>query len=140
MEAHEVLDEGVRQDDNDRVMAGSTLASPVEDDCGVPGSDLSAITHADGLAILDEYFPKSATGLGPLNGMLAPEPPTLPARVALPGSPGVWPAPSAGPDAEPPKEPTIPHLELAIDSIEACGIVSNSGSPGSVSSSINPTS
>jgi hypothetical protein len=50
------------------VMVGSALASPVDVDGGVPGSDLSAITHADGLAILDEYFPKSATGLGPLSG------------------------------------------------------------------------
>jgi hypothetical protein len=128
MEGQESLDEREQYDGD---MAGSALASPVEDG-GVPGSDLSAMTHADGLAILDEYFPKSATGLGPLNGILAPEPP---ARVALPGS-GVWPA---GPDAEPPKEPAIPHLELAIDSIETCGSVSNSGSLGPVSSSINPT-
>jgi hypothetical protein len=84
-------------------MAGSALASPVDGDGGVPGSDLSAIIHADGLAILDEYFPKLATGLGPLSGVLAPEPSTPPACVALPDSPGVWTAPSAGPDAEFPR-------------------------------------
>jgi hypothetical protein len=136
MEPQELLGE---RGENDGVIAGSTLASPVDDDSGIPGSDISAITHADGLAILDEYFPKSATGLGPLSGVLVPEPRTPPARVALPGSPGVWTTPSAGPDVEFPKEPEIPYPERAIDSVEKCGSISYSGSPRSISSCINPT-
>jgi hypothetical protein len=125
--------------ENDGAIEGFASADPVDDSGGIPGSDLSAITHADGLAILDEYFPKSATGLGPLSGLLIPEPPTPPARVALPGSPGVWTAPSAGPDVEVEKEPEIACPEPAIDSVESCGSISHSGSPGPVSSPINPT-
>jgi hypothetical protein len=35
------------REENNGVIAGSALASPVDDDSGIPGSDLSAITHAD---------------------------------------------------------------------------------------------
>jgi hypothetical protein len=136
MESQEPLDE---REENDGVMAGSALAGPVDDSGGIPGRDLSAITHADGLAILDEYFPKSATGLGPLSGVLIPEPPTPPTRFALSGSPGVWTAPSAGPDLGVPKEPETSYPEQAIDSVEVCSSISHSGSPESVSSCINPT-
>ena len=125
-------------DEDDGAIEGSTSAGPVDDGGRIPGSDLSAITHADGLAILDEYFPRSATGLGPLSGLLIAEQPTPPDRVALPGSPGVSTAPSAGLDVEVEKELEIACPEPAIDSVESCGSISHSGSPGSVSS-INPT-
>lgn len=103
------------------------------------GSDLSAITYANGLAILDKYFLKSATGLGLLSGLLAPEPPTPPPCVALLGSPSVWTTPSASPDVEVLKESEIPYPKRAIDSVEACSSISYSGSPKSVSSYINLT-
>lgn len=138
MEPQEVLDEGIHRDENDGVMVGSTLTILV-DDGEVRRSDLFAMTHADGLAILDEYFPKSTTGLGPLSGLLASEPPTPPPRVALPGSPSVWTTPSAGIDVEVSEESEMPHPERAIDSVEACSSISHSGSPESVSSYINVT-
>jgi len=133
IEPQEVLDEGIQRDENDGVMTGSALTILVDDDGRVPRSNLSVITHADGLAILDEYFPKSATRLGLLSGLLAPEPPTPPPRVALPGSPSV------GPDVKVPKESEIPYPERAINSVEACSSISHSGSPKSVSSYINLT-
>ncbi|OBT44249.1 hypothetical protein VE00_05409 [Pseudogymnoascus sp. WSF 3629] len=135
IEPQEPLGEG---EQNDGVMAGSASISLVDDDRGIPGSDLSVITHADGLDILDEYFEKSATVLGPSSEVLTPEPPTPLTRVALPGSPGLETTPSAGLDAELPKESEIPYPERAIDSVEARSSISHSGSPGSVSC-INPT-
>ncbi|KFY02661.1 hypothetical protein O988_02001 [Pseudogymnoascus sp. VKM F-3808] len=96
IETQEVLGEGVT--------AGSALTSPVNDGRGVLGSDLPAITHADGLEILDEYFQKSAAGLGPLSGVLTTKLPAPIARIALPGSPDIGTTPSVGPDAEFPKE------------------------------------
>lgn len=105
----ETLSEGIHREGTDGVMTGSALASPVDGDGGALGSDLSAITHADGLAILDEYFPKSATDSGPLNGAVVPELPTSIANIAPPGSPlipsiqppapGAFTTPSAGPNA-----------------------------------------
>jgi hypothetical protein len=130
MGPQEVWGKEIPREGNGEVVARAALASLVDGHGGVQESDLSVITHADGLALLDEYFPKSATGLGPLSGLLAPEPPTPPARVALPGSPRVWTTS---------KESEIPYPERAIDSVEACGSISNSESPGSVPSSINPT-
>jgi hypothetical protein len=102
MESQDPLGE---REENDGLIAGSVLAGPVDGGGGIPSSDLSVITHADGFAILDEYFPKSATGLGPLGGVLVPEPPTSPARVVLPGCPSVVQTPSASLDVEVPKEP-----------------------------------
>jgi hypothetical protein len=127
------------REENNGLIVGSVLASPVDDGGGIPDSDLSATTHDDGLAILDEYFPKSATEPGLLSGVLVPEPTAPLARVALPGSPGVVQTPSAHPDIEVPKEPEIPYPGPAINGIEACGSISHSESPGSVSSSANPT-
>ncbi|KFZ19152.1 hypothetical protein V502_03807, partial [Pseudogymnoascus sp. VKM F-4520 (FW-2644)] len=135
IELQELLGEG---EQNDGVTAGSALTSPVDDGRGVPGSDLSNITHADGLVILDEYFQKSATGLGPLSEVLTAKPPTPITRVALPGSPDVGTTPSAGPDAEFPKESEMRYSGLAMDNVEARSSISHSGSPGSVSC-INPT-
>jgi hypothetical protein len=47
------------------------LASPIKGDettiSGALESGLTTITHTDGMAILDEYFPKSAIDLRPLN-------------------------------------------------------------------------
>jgi hypothetical protein len=61
MEPQEVLGEDTPREQYNGVRAGSASSSPV-DDCGeVLGGNLSALTDADGLAILDEYFPKSAT-------------------------------------------------------------------------------
>lgn len=128
-----------QREGNEGVIAESALAGLVDGGGGIPASDLSVITHADGLAVLDEYFPKSATGSGPLSGVLIPEPTTPPARVALPGSPGVVQTPSARPDAEVPMEPETPCPERVINSVKAGGPISHSESPGSVSSCINPT-
>jgi hypothetical protein len=135
IEPQELLGEG---EQNDGVTAGSALTSPVDDGRGVPGSDLSNITHADGLVILDEYFQKSATGLGPLSEVLTAKPPTPITRVALPGSPDVGTTPSAGPDAEFPKGSEMRYSGLAMNNVEARSSISHSGSPGSVSC-INPT-
>jgi hypothetical protein len=139
MEPQEILGEDTPREQHNGVTAGSALSSPVDDGGEVLGGDLSALTDADGLAILDEHFPKSATGLGPLSGVLGPEPPMPPARVALSGSPGVWTTPSAGPEVELPKEPEIPYPEPSTDSVGACGSISHSASSESVSSTINPT-
>jgi hypothetical protein len=135
IETQELLGEG---EQNDRVTAGSALTSPVDDGRGVPGSDLPAITHADGLEILDEYFQKSATESGPLSGILTTKSPTPIARIALPGSPDIGTTPSVGPDTEFPKASEMRYFELAIDNVEALSSISHSGSPGSVSC-INPT-
>jgi hypothetical protein len=139
MEPQEVLGEDTPREQYNGVMAGSALSSPVDDGGEVLGGNLSALTDADGLAILDEYFPKSATGLGPLSGVLGPEPPMPPARVALSGSPGVWTTPGAGQEVDLPKKPEIPYPEPPTDSVEACGSISHSASSESVSSTINPT-
>jgi hypothetical protein len=155
----ENLSEGIHREGTDGVMTGSALASPVDGDSGALGSDLSAITHANGLAILDEYFPKSATDSGPLNGAVVPELPTSIANIAPPGSPlipsiqppapGAFTTPSAGPNAVLPEasdilppeqlgslypeQSGILYPEQAGNGSEASDSTSHSGSPGSVS-------
>ena len=136
MESQDPLGE---REENDGLIVGSALAGPVDGGGGILASDLSIITHADGFAILDEYFPKSATRLGLLGGVLMPKPPTSPACVALLGCPSVVQTPSASQDVEVLKELETPYPERAIDSIEACGSISHSESPGLVSSSMNLT-
>lgn len=126
------------EEGNNGLPVGPILASPVHNGGGIPDSDLSVITHDDGFAILDDYFPKSATGLGPLDSVLAPELPMPPGRVTLPGSPNILTA-NPGSDNEAPREPQTPYPERAIESVEECGSTSHSESPGSVSTSINPT-
>ena len=153
------MSEGVHREGTDGVMTGSALASPLDGDGGALGSDLSAITHADGLAILDEYFPKSATDSGPLNGAVVPELPTSIANIAPPGSPlipsiqppapGAFTTPSPGPNAVLPEasdilppeqlgtlypeQSGILYPEQAVNGFEASDSTSHSGSPGSVS-------
>ena len=59
------------------VMARFALVSPIAvDETTVGGAvetDLPTITHADGMAILDEYFPISAIDSRPLNSAVAPD-------------------------------------------------------------------
>jgi hypothetical protein len=74
-----------------------------------------------------------------LSEVLTPKPPMPLTCVALPGSPGVRTAPSAGLDAELLKELEIPYSKRAIDSVEARSSISHSGSPRLVSSCINLT-
>ncbi|KAH8650269.1 hypothetical protein BGZ60DRAFT_421646 [Tricladium varicosporioides] len=49
--------------------------------------DLPTITHTDGMALLDEYFPKSATDSRPLNGVVPDEMPTSVADTPCQDSP-----------------------------------------------------
>jgi hypothetical protein len=57
------------------ITARSAHISPVnETTISRPGdSDLPTITHADGMALLDEYFPISAVDSRPLHGAVAPD-------------------------------------------------------------------
>jgi hypothetical protein len=126
------------EEGNSGLPVGPVLASPVDNGGGIPDSDLSAITHDDGLAILDEYFPKSATGLGQLDGVLAAESPMSAACVALPASPAIL-TRSSDPGAEAPRESETSYPERAIDSVEECCSASLSELPGLVSPSINLT-
>jgi hypothetical protein len=91
IESPDHLDE---REENDGLTVGSILDSLVDGSGRISESDLSAITHDNRLAILDKYFPKSATGSGPLSGVLVPEPTTPPARVTFPSSSGIRNAPS----------------------------------------------
>jgi hypothetical protein len=65
-----------REDTSDD-MARFALVSPIAVDettvGGVVETDLPAITYADGMAILDEYFPISAVDSRPLNCAVAPD-------------------------------------------------------------------
>lgn len=97
LESAEILGEG---EGNNVIPLEPVLAGAVDNGGGVLASDLSAITPDDGLAILDEYFPRSATGLGPLDGGLARALPMAAACVALPDSPIIQ-APSTS-QASPP--------------------------------------
>jgi hypothetical protein len=126
------------EEGNSGIPVGPVLASPVHNGGGIPDSDLSAITYDDGLAILDKYFPKSATGLGPLDGVLAAESPMSAACVALPASPAIL-TRSSDPGTEALRELETSYPERAIASVEECCSASLSESPGLVSSSINLT-
>lgn len=126
-------------EESDGLIVGSGLAGPVGNGGGIRASDLSAITHADGLAILDEYFPRPVAESGLLNGPLELEPPTPPAPVALSASPDIVQVPSANLSAEVLTESEGAHPERVIESVEATASVSRSGSPGSVFSSTNST-
>jgi hypothetical protein len=127
------------REENYGVIGGSALVIPLDNGGGIPDGDMSALTHDDGLALLDEYFPKSATGLGPLDGALIPESPTPPAHVALPGSPVTIQTPSGDPDVEAPNEPETRYTEKATENSEAFSSSSPSESPESVFSSTNQT-
>ncbi|KAN0101933.1 hypothetical protein V8E51_012443 [Hyaloscypha variabilis] len=63
------------REDADEIMARSALISPVHETTvgGTVDCDLPVITHADGMVILDEYFPTSAVDLRTLNGVVAPD-------------------------------------------------------------------
>jgi len=67
------------------------LASPIKGDettiSGALESDLPTISHTDGMAILDEYFPKSATDSRPLNSAVLDEVPTSVADAVCRDSP-----------------------------------------------------
>jgi hypothetical protein len=71
------------REDTDGVMARPVLVSPIDETTvgGTVDSDLPTITHADGMAILDEYFPKSAIDSRLLNSAVAPD--ELPTLVAI---------------------------------------------------------
>lgn len=72
MEPLETSRDAILQENTDEVMTRSALVSPIEIDeitvGGIVESDLPTMTHAGGIAILDEYFPKSAINSRPLNG------------------------------------------------------------------------
>lgn len=120
------------EEGNSGIPVGPVLASPVYNGGGIPDSDLSAITHDDRLAILDEYFQKAVTRLGPFDGVLAVESPmsaTSPAILTRTSDPG----------AEALRESETSYPERAIDSVKECCSAFLSESPGLVSTSINLT-
>ena len=64
-----------RREDTNRVIARPVLVSPINKTIigGIVDSNLPTITYADRIAILDEYFPKSAIDSRLLNGAVAPD-------------------------------------------------------------------
>jgi hypothetical protein len=156
MEPLETLREGTRQEGTVEVMARSAVASPTEGDEATIGgaleSDLPTITHADGMAILNEYFPKSAIDSRPLNGAVAPdELPTSIADTVCRDSPlvpliqsntpeALTVPPSASPNAVSSEASGILDPDLAMGGVEIFESTSGTGSPDSVSSCTDLTS
>lgn len=131
------------------------LASPIKGDettiSGALESDLPTISHTDGMAILDEYFPKSATDSRPLNSAVLDEVPTSVADAVCRDSPLVpliqshaleaLTAPlSAGSNAVSSKALGILDPKQAMGGFEVFTSASNTESPESVSSSTDLTS
>jgi len=136
------------REDTDGVMARSALVSPVDKTTvgGIVESYLPTITHTDGIAILDEYFPQSAIDSRPLNGAVAPdELPTFIADTTCRNSPLVSSIPSlapgalgGSPDTVSSKAPDILDPHQAISGFEMS--TPNTGSPESASSCRDLTS
>ena len=141
MEFLEASRDALHREDTDGVMARSALVSPVDETTGRPvDSDPPTITHADRMAILDEYFPISVIDSRPLNGAVAPdELSTSTADTACPNFPLVPLIPCLAPE-ELNTRPGIVSLEFPSipDPYQATGgvemLTANTGLPESVSS------
>ncbi|KAH8759537.1 hypothetical protein F5882DRAFT_384523 [Hyaloscypha sp. PMI_1271] len=121
MELLETSRDALHREDTDGVMARSALVSPVDEttvDRPVD-SDLPTITHADGIAILDEYFPISAIDSRPLNGAVAPDELSTPTA-------------DTSPDIVFSESSSIPNPHQATGGFDLS--TPNTGSPQSVSS------
>ena len=117
----------------DEVMVRSRVATTMEDDettvGGAVEGNLPSITHADGITILDEYFPKSAIDSSPLTPVVwphAPEPLTAP--------------PSAGSNAVSTEVAGNLDPDQAIGGFEMSKSTSSTGSLESLSSCTDLTS
>ncbi|KAN0117099.1 hypothetical protein V8E51_003076 [Hyaloscypha variabilis] len=133
--------DALHREHTDGVMANSEPSLVDEATVGRPvDSDLPTITHADGMAILDEYFPISAIDSRPLNGAVAPgELSTSIADTACRNFPLVPSIPSLAPenlnttpDLISSKSHRIPDPHQATGGVEMSA--PNTGSPESVSS------
>ena len=114
-------------------MVRSRVATTMEDDettvGGAVEGNLPSITHADGITILDEYFPKSAIDSSPLTPVVwphAPEPLTAP--------------PSAGSNAVSTEVAGNLDPDQAIGGFEMSKSTSSTGSLESLSSCTDLTS
>lgn len=131
------------------------LASPIRGDETTSSrsheSDLPTISHTDGIAILDEYFPKSATDSRPLNSVVLDEVPTSVANAVCRDSPlvpliqshapeALTAPPSAGSNAVSSKALGILDPKQAMGGFKMLTSTSNTGSPESVSSTTDLTS
>jgi hypothetical protein len=126
MEPRETSREDTHGQGTNEAMARSAVVTTMEVDetaVGVP-----TITHADGVAILDEYFPKSIDSrpLPPLVRSHAPE------DLAAP--------PSAGPTAVSSEAADVLDPDQGMGGCEMSKSTSNTGSVGSLSSCTDPTS
>jgi hypothetical protein len=79
MEPLETLREDTGRQDTDEVMVRSGVAIIIEDDettiGGAVEGSLPLITYADGITILDKYFPKSAIDSSPYTPVVWPHAP-----------------------------------------------------------------
>jgi hypothetical protein len=148
MELLETSRDAPYRENTDGIMARSALVSPVDETAvGRPvDSDLPMITHADGIAILDEYFPKSTIESRPLKGAVAPdELSTSTADITCRDFPLVPLTPSlapeeldTSPDIVSSESPRIPNLHQATGGFEMP--TPNASSLQSVSSCGNSSS
>src|SRR5689334_3225649 len=71
----ETSGEGIRRQGTGEVMTRPVVVTPIEGDETTIGEavegDFPIITHADGMTILDEHFPKSPIESRPLNSAVA---------------------------------------------------------------------
>jgi hypothetical protein len=142
MELLETSRDAPHQENTNAIMARSALVSPVDKTAaGRPvDSDLPTITHTNGMAILDKYFPKPAIDSRPLNSAVAPN--QLPTSIAnpayrdsplIPSIPSLAPKDlSTSPDIVFSKSHSIPNPHQATGGFEMS--TPNTGLPKSVSS------
>src|SRR5450432_1932570 len=156
MEPLETSREGTRRQGTDEVMARSAVVTPIEGDettiGGALEGDLPTITYADGMTILDECFPKSATDSRTLNSAIALDESLTPiADTGCQDSPlvpsiqshapeALIASPSAGPNAVSSEALDILDPDQAMGGFEMSKSTYNTESPESVSSCTDLTS
>jgi hypothetical protein len=133
MEPLETSREDTGQQGTDEVMVRSEVATIMEDDettiGGAVEGSLPSITHANGITILDEYFPKSAIDSSPYTPVVWPH---APKALTAP--------PSAGPNAVSTEVAGSLDPDQAMGGLEMSKSTSSTGSLESLSSCTDLTS
>jgi hypothetical protein len=133
MEPLETSREDTGRQGTDEVMVRSEVATTMEDDettvGGAVEESLPSITHADGITILDEYFPKSAIDSSPYTPVVWPH---APEALTAP--------PSAGPNAVSTEVAGSLDPDQAMGGLEMSKSTLSTGSLESLSSCTDLTS
>jgi len=149
MEPLDTLREAICREGPNEVIVRSTLASLIEVNettiSRIVESDLPIISYTNGIAILDEYFPKSAIDLRPLNSVVTLNELLTSIANTCRNTPLIPLIPSFAPEALSTSSDTVSLKALGIldpyKSINGFEMLTpNTGSPESVSSCRDSTS